>query len=73
MFKSSYRRSLQPSIENIQHFKKRKFINFALIFALLGPDLDCESGSVYGSRDPIESGSTALLESLVFAFGLYLS
>jgi hypothetical protein len=48
-------------------------MNFALIFALLDPDLDCESGSGYGSRGPIESGSTALLLSLVFAFGLYLS
>jgi hypothetical protein len=38
-----------------------KFINFFLrlwvIFALLEPDPDCESGSGYGSRDPIESGS----------------
>jgi hypothetical protein len=41
--------------------QKMKFINFFLclwvIFALLGPDPDCESGSGYGSRDPIESGS----------------
>jgi hypothetical protein len=26
-------------------------------FPLLDPDLDCESGSGYGSREPIESGS----------------
>jgi hypothetical protein len=54
----SFRRSLQPSKENIQHFKKMKFINFFLlwvIFALLDPDSDCESG--YGSKDPTESGS----------------
>ncbi len=29
--------------------------------ALLDPDPDCESGSGYGSRDPIESGSTTLI------------
>ncbi len=40
--------------------------------AILHKDL-LPSGSGYGSRGPIESGSTALLESLVFAFGLYLS
>jgi hypothetical protein len=41
---SSLKRALQ----------KMKFINF---FYLLDPD--CESGSGYGSRDTIESGSTA--------------
>jgi hypothetical protein len=46
---------------------KMRFINFLLclwvILALLDPDPDCESGSGYGSRDPIESGSgsTALV------------
>ncbi len=30
----------------------------ALHFCLLDPDPDCESGSRYGSREPIESGST---------------
>jgi hypothetical protein len=29
--------------------------------ALLDPDPDCESGSGYGSREPIESGSTTLI------------
>ncbi len=52
-----YRRSLQPSKENIQNFKKWNFINFFLfvwvIFALLDPDLDSESGST----DLIETGS----------------
>jgi hypothetical protein len=33
------------------------FFIFWPIFALLDPDLDCESGSGYGSRVPIESGS----------------
>ncbi len=45
-----------------QALQKMKYINFFLcmwvIFALLDPD--CEPGSGYGSRDPIESGSTAL-------------
>jgi hypothetical protein len=45
-----------------QAFQKMKFINFFLvlcvIFALLDPALDPNSGS--GSRDPIESGSTTL-------------
>ncbi len=39
----SYRRSLQPSKENIQHFKT--------------PDPDLDSGCGYGSTDLIESGS----------------
>ncbi len=42
--------------------QKMKFINFFLflwvIFAVLDPD--CESGSGYRFRDPIESGSTTL-------------
>jgi hypothetical protein len=55
----SYKRSLQLSKENIQHFKNMKFINFFLlmwvIFALLDPDPDSECGS--GSTDLIESRS----------------
>jgi hypothetical protein len=54
----SYRRSLKrehPALQNI------KFLNFFLflwvIFALLDPDPDFESGSVYGFEDLIESGS----------------
>jgi hypothetical protein len=43
--------------------QKMKFINFfiflCVIFALLDPDLDCESGS--RSRNPTESGYTTLL------------
>ncbi len=58
----SYRRSLQPSKEKIQHaaLQKMKFINcflfFWAIYALLNPDPDpnCESGSGYGSRGPTE-------------------
>jgi hypothetical protein len=40
----SYRRSLHPSKENIQHFQNMKFLDFFLvlwvIFALLDPDPD---------------------------------
>jgi hypothetical protein len=42
----SYRRSLYPSKENIQHFKKENLLTFfyfywvILIFALLDPDTD---------------------------------
>ncbi len=49
-------------------FKKLRFINYVrgpwVILPLLDPDPDCEFGSGYGSRDPIESGSgsTALVE-----------
>jgi hypothetical protein len=43
----SYRKRLQPSKENVQHFN-----------ALLDPAPDSQSG--YGSRDPTESGSTSL-------------
>ncbi len=52
---ASYRRSLQLSKENNQYFKKLNLLTFFLflwvIFALLDPDpdLDCESGSGYGS------------------------
>jgi hypothetical protein len=48
----SYRRNLQPSKENIQHFKDENsvlFSIFGVIFALLDPDPDpqfvCGSGS----------------------------
>ncbi len=57
----SYRRSLKPSKEKILHFKKWNFVNIFLllwvIFALLDPNPRCES--VYGSKDPIESGSNS--------------
>jgi hypothetical protein len=61
----SYRKSVQPSKENIQHLKKWNWLTFFLqmwvIFALLDldpdPSSDCESGSGDGSRDPNESGS----------------
>jgi hypothetical protein len=48
----SYRKSLQPSKENIQHFKTRsssKFLFLWAIFALLDPDPE----SVSGSTDPL--------------------
>ncbi len=57
----SYRRSLQPSKDNIQHFKTWNFLTCLIflflwvIFALLEPDPDSDLGS--GSIDPIESGS----------------
>jgi hypothetical protein len=47
-------RSLEPSKENIQHFKKMKFINFFSMF--VGHFCPFRSGSGYGCRDPIESG-----------------
>jgi hypothetical protein len=53
----------KPSAIKREHpaLQKMKFINyfifFWLIFALLDPHPDCKSGSGYGSRDPIESGS----------------
>jgi hypothetical protein len=56
----SYRKSLQPSKENIQHFKN--FITFSLclwvIFVILS-----------GSRDHMESGSTALRISKKYYLG----
>jgi hypothetical protein len=65
----SYRRSLEPSEENIQLCKYEIYINFFLclwvIFGLLDPGSDCESASRYGSRDPrVESGSTAMVKSM---------
>ncbi len=63
----SYSRSLQPSKENIQHFKILNLLPFFLsilwvIFTLLDPDpdLDCEAGS--RSRGPIESESNPDLD-----------
>ncbi len=62
--RTSYRRSLQPSKDNIQHFKTWKFFAFSIfvgLFSLLVPDLDphskCESGSnssnSNGSQDAV--------------------
>jgi hypothetical protein len=54
---TSHRRNLQPSKENIQHFRTwEAFVIFFyfLWFALLDPDPDFESGSGY--TDLIESG-----------------
>ncbi len=51
----SYRRSFQPSKENIQHFKTWKFCVFFLflcvIFALLDPDPEFECGSGSGNSE----------------------
>jgi hypothetical protein len=47
----SYRESLQTSKENIQHF----FLFLWVIFTILDPDLNSDSGS--GSPDLIKSGS----------------
>ncbi len=57
---SSYRRSLQlkrgyPTLQNINFYFFPP--TFVVIFALLDPDPDSESGS----KDPIESGSATLL------------
>jgi hypothetical protein len=46
--RQNYRRSLQPSKENIQHLKTQKFCFFlflGVIFALLDPDPQSECGS----------------------------
>ncbi len=51
----SYRRTLLPSKENIQH-QKMKFINCFLFFWTICP-LGSGLRFGYGSRDPIESGS----------------
>jgi hypothetical protein len=56
----SYRRSLQPLKENIQRFKRRNLLTVFYVLGNLlppGSDPDCESGSGYRSRNPIESGS----------------
>jgi hypothetical protein len=49
----SDRRSLLPSNENIQHFKK---CNYELFSILVGQFCPPGSGFGYGSRDHIESG-----------------
>ncbi len=62
----SYRGSLQPSIENIQNFKRWNLLSFLFFwvnFALLNPDKNPDCESRFGSRDPIESGSTTLGQS----------
>ncbi len=59
----SYKRSLQLSKENIQHFKTWFYIFFPLfwvIFALLDSDPDSEYESGSGSTDQIESGSNSV-------------
>jgi hypothetical protein len=50
----SYRRILQPSEENIQHFKTRNFLIFVTVSHFYPP------GSRSGSTDLIESGSETL-------------
>jgi hypothetical protein len=52
----SYKRSLQPSKENIQHFKTLNLKTFAYFCGSF-----CPPGS--GSRGPIESGSTTLVKT----------
>ncbi len=50
----------KPSALKREHraLQKMKFINFFYVcVSWLGSGSDCESGSGYGSRDPIESGS----------------
>ncbi len=74
----SYRRSFQPSKENIQHFKKWTFKLFSLFVGHFCPPGSgsgygsrdpVESGSGYGSRDPVESGST----NWIVRYSAYLS
>jgi hypothetical protein len=56
----------KPSALKREHpaFQKMKFINFFLclwvIYVLLDPDRDSQSGSGYGFKDPIQSASPAL-------------
>jgi hypothetical protein len=50
----SYKRSLQFSKENIQHFKINFFLLLWVIFALVDPEPNSEYES--GSTDPTESG-----------------
>jgi hypothetical protein len=52
--RASYMRSLQPSKENTQHFKK---LNLSTFFYFVGHFCPPKSRSVSGSRGPIESGS----------------
>ncbi len=53
----SYRRSLQPSKENIQHFKTWNFNNFFLLLWVIFALLDS------GSTDLVESGSNPIRNS----------
>jgi hypothetical protein len=54
----SYKRSLQPSKENILHFKKLKLLTFFYFCGSFRPPGSPDPESV--SRDPTESGSTTL-------------
>jgi hypothetical protein len=58
-----YRKSLQSSKENIQHFKKINLLTFFYVFWVIFALLDPDHESGYGSRDPIESGSKTLMIS----------
>jgi hypothetical protein len=54
----SYRRSLQPSKENIQHFKleiSSLFLFLRVIFALLYPDPDPADQNPSGSETQVET------------------
>jgi hypothetical protein len=58
--RSSYRRILQPSKENIRNFKILHLLTYIIwwaIFALLNPDPDCESDPDPGTplyQDPAQ-------------------
>jgi hypothetical protein len=59
----------KPSALKREHpaIQKIKFINFFLCLWVISarpPGQDCESGD--GSRDPTESGSTALMEAVMY-------
>jgi len=64
--RTSYRRSLQPSKDNIQHFKTQKFFTFSIfvgLFSLLVPDLDPHSNCEFRSNSSNSNGSQdAVLE-----------
>ncbi len=63
--RSSYRRSLQPSKENIQHFKTWNFLNFFLLLWVIF----CPPGSGNGSTDLIEPDpNTARIPVLRMAY-----
>ncbi len=66
----SYRRGLQPSKENILNFKIWKLLP---VFFFSVPFLVycCESGSGFGSRGPIESGSNPDTDP-IHNIGLYI-
>ncbi len=58
----SYSRSLQPSKQNIQHFKKWNLLTFLCLWVIFDlPDPDYESGSGYGSRTPLSPDPTRIL------------